>query len=472
MGFPDAMMMIPGDTALGYSILLDLNCDAATGFNQAGRGVFSPVYDEYDAISHYVAVKEDITEKKKYIEEIITAKELAEAGSRSKSDFLATMSHELRTPMNGVIGMTDILLDTVLDDEQREYVEIVSKSGNEMLEIINNILDYSSMESRELDLETNDFNLLVTLRETADLLAVRAGNAGLELISHISSEVPTLLKGDPVHLHQIIVNLVDNAIKYTHDGEIVMRTALDSESRSSAVIRFEIQDTGIGIPSSHHVTIFAPFTQVDGSFSRKFGGIGLGLATCKKLVELMGGTIGVSSEEGEGSVFWFTARFEKQFVELEQNPAALEDDHPSREAESLDTLYALNETIPQKPQILLAEDDNANREVLSFILKSLGFRVDTVENGREAVRALETADYGLVLMDCMMPEMDGFEATAWIRDPQSTVLNHDVPIVAITSNSMTGDKEKCLKAGMNGYLPKPVNTVELVKILDTWLWSG
>jgi PAS domain S-box-containing protein len=563
---------------------------------------------ENGKLSGAVVTFSDITERKNFLEQLTAAKERAEAASVAKSSFLATMSHEIRTPMNGVIGMTGMLLETNLTAEQTEFAEIIRKSGENLLTIINEILDFSKIEAGKLDLEIINFDLRVTLEDTAEMLSLRAADVGLELICRIDPAVPSHIKGDPGRLRQIITNLAGNAIKFTRTGEVIISASLQSDTDGVATILFEVQDTGIGIPESRLAAIFNPFTQADGSTTRKFGGTGLGLSICKQLTEMMGGSLGVTSKEGEGSTFWFVISFERlafshckvsnslmrpekadltkaRILVVDDNAtnrklmitllrhwgcrhevaadgeialaklreaahigdpfriALLDQEMPNMDGMELGRLIKadpqlapilmvmvtslarrgdvaildqigfagylhkpvrqaqlysclalvlvrdeekLNGVVHQQPlgiitrhtfaesgkpgvRLLLAEDNVINQKVAQHMLKTLGYRTDVVADGREAIRALEMIDYDLVLMDCQMPEMDGFEATVEIRTPGSNVLNHAVPIIAMTANATGEDRIKCLGIGMDDYLAKPVHKEELAEMIGKWV---
>jgi PAS domain S-box-containing protein len=415
----------------------------------------------YDDITECKQAEEILQEINRNLEEANvranTMAARAESANRAKSEFLANMSHEIRTPMNGVIGMTNLLLDTELNDEQRSYAETVLSSGESLLGLINDILDFSKIEAGKIEMEILDFDLCALLDDFAATLAVRAHDKGLEFICNVTPGVPVYLSGDPGRLRQILTNLAGNAVKFTHRGEIAVRASLVSKSDADAVLRFSVKDTGIGIPAAKQEMLFQKFTQADSSITRKYGGTGLGLAISKQLVELMGGEIGVASEEGQGTEFWFTVRMGKQA------------EGDCRPKQTIATPRTIRKLRRGEFRILLTEDNITNQQLVLGILKKMGLRAEAVANGAEALKALETIPYDLVLMDVQMPEMDGIEATRQIRDPHSAVPNHGIPVIAMTAHAMQGDRELCLEAGMNDYLAKPVDLRALVGVLDKWL---
>ena len=384
-------------------------------------------------------------------EELRSALLEAQAATVAKSQFLANMSHEIRTPMNGVLGLAELLLDSQLNAEQRDFVETIHSSGQALLSIINDILDFSKIEANKLRLEKIDFDVWKAVEEPVNLLIHKARAKGIEIVKLIQKDVPRVVRGDPGRIRQILTNLIGNAVKFTERGDIIVRCTLEFSDETHIKLRFSVTDTGIGISEETQKQLFQPFNQADGSTTRKYGGTGLGLAICRQLSEMMGGEIGVESVSGKGSTFAFTAVFESAISKLEPS-------HQNAGAEA-----SGKKTLPAGLSILLVEDNAVNQKVALRMLQRLGVSADLASNGNEAVEAVRHNQYEVVLMDCMMPEMDGFAATRAIRSLSD--LSAQPKIIAMTASILQSERDRCFEAGMDDYLPKPVTLESLFSTL-------
>jgi len=393
----------------------------------------------------------DIREQKEAVEK---AKEIA-AAAAAKSRFLAMVSHEIRTPLNAVIGLTKLLLETKLSADQRKMTETVKQSGEGLLVIINDVLDYSKIEADKLAIEDAEFDLRKAMSEVVDIMMPQARSKGLTITYTYPTNVPDIISGDAGRVRQVLLNLLSNAVKFAERGEVALRVELGVDKGDEALLGFKVKDSGIGIPADLQQRLFQPFSQGDSSTTRRFGGTGLGLAICRRLVELMGGVIGVESTEGQGSVFWFT-----MLTRRGSRAAVVNSDRAQLPP-------VTQQKGPKGGRVLLVEDNMANQMVATLLLEKLGYLWDVAANGIEALDAIGRASYDIILMDCDMPQMDGFQATQEVRKREQKTGAH-VPIIAMTANAMQGDRERCLEAGMDDYMTKPISREDLRAALDQW----